>query len=379
MKLNGFWKTEKEKEAENFLKQTNHSPEDLKELGRRKRQKIDVALNMTRRRFLRLAASGSGLTFILGSGLYGLYEYLSREENTENLNKKDINNINKEKSETDTDQISENSEFLDPAEVREIYNQGFDMIMNSIPDTPPEGANFFAAFLSTVKLFRKNMTRWVELQGDSYIALEDGFKNFAWLCAMPPDSQHTRDMIYTLQLDPKPENNILKIKPAAITKTWAGLGLIHELSHLFDRVLHLESPTSRGEEFFMGELRAFMAELGAANHHTKGKFSLGMGQVLDKYNISGSADLYKKIHSGDEIIFEKINEHLDPIITEERALSLDERGLRNGFYQIVLGFEAINKENNVENDYPGELRNEYLKVIKYIYQNQGQICEQKTN
>jgi hypothetical protein len=51
------------------------------------------------------------------------------------------------------------------------------------------------------------------------------------------------------------------MKPARLTRIWAGLGQLHEVGHLHDWAEGGESPNSSGREWAGGEIRAHRVEL----------------------------------------------------------------------------------------------------------------------
>lgn len=214
------------------------------------------------------------------------------------------------------------------AELRNLYDRGFEQVIGSLM----EGDSAINRPLFELRRFRDESVGWAELRGSAFYALEDGYRSGGWLVVVPPGHDLLSRMQSTLQLDPNPQLNVILIKPEGVTELWAGLFLIHELSHLADRALGAESPEPDVEEYLMGELRAFGLEMMAANGVTRGDFYRRLDRVLDEWQAGSVEEFVHRVRSMTVADVEKISA---PVLSE-LAASDAERRLRNGFYSVAL-------------------------------------------
>ena len=108
--------------------------------------------------------------------------------------------------------------------------------------------------------------------------------------------------------------------------------LVHQLSHLSDRVHHVEKAGATGTEFLAGERRAFELEMMAANLVSRGALARKLDELLEAWHP----------HSLDEVVELglKMGEHdlhaLDETILAGISQSEHEAGMRNGFFLAAL-------------------------------------------
>lgn len=214
------------------------------------------------------------------------------------------------------------------SELRNLYDRGFDQVIGSLI----EGDSAINRPLFELRRFRDESVGWAELRGSAFYALEDGYRSGGWLVVVPPGHDLLSRMQSTLQLDPNPQLNVILIKPERVTELWAGLFLIHELSHLADRALGAESPEPDVEEYLMGELRAFGLEMMAANGVTRGDFYRRLDRVLDEWQAGSVEEFVHRVRSMTVADVEKISA---PVLSELAASDAEHR-LRNGFYSAAL-------------------------------------------
>lgn len=297
-------------------------------------EQVENLAKISRRRFFRESGKVAGLlaTGTLANALISCKEV-------------DMNNDTNDKTaEPDIDlpdliEIGEERVLLSPKEVRSTYNNGFDLITKGV-DPSDKGD------LAEIIKFKQRLTAWAEIRGYGEIfAMENGFTGNAWLGAISPDSPMADSPGSMVSVDNNPSVNLLRIKPEKITPEWAGIILVHELSHLRDRLLGLEpvfQPTR--DEWLGGEVSAYSVEIDAINHFSKGYFKEVLLDLLLQLNSKTVEDVMN-LQNSHENVWNGIHYNLDQTIALIRPLSNAEAGVRHSLYEFALCFEVIDKQN----------------------------------
>ncbi len=209
-------------------------------------------------------------------------------------------------------------------EVRSSFDRGYEIIAGLV------GANRDPryAYVRELVSFRKAYVRWAEISGDAYRALEDGSVGGAWLVVVPRDNALNESMTAALQVNEGDDFIVLHIKQERISDQWAGLFLVHELSHLLDLLSGREPPNAPREQFLIGELRACAAELTAARLFSDGSFEAEIDLLLEKLKPASMEDLYRKLGETDAREFLPLDKALGGVNPESDV----ELSLRLGFY-----------------------------------------------
>lgn len=242
---------------------------------------------------------------------------------------------------------------ISPEKIRSIYDRGFGLIMGSVPD---QNDRFNAEKLREIEKFRRSLVDWVEIRGDGYYPLKSGFRKPAYMAVIPPNHYLLDENGPLLQMDSAHGNNVLKIRPYNIAPEWAGIGLIHELSHLRDRALQLEAEHPSRREWLEGELESYELEIDGMNHFTKGRFKNALLAQIEQFNLESTDDV------GFNQDWDRILLNLDQATTGKPPLSMAEAGNRQALYMFALVFEIINS-GDFEN---GEKRTLKIAAIEKI-------------
>lgn len=230
---------------------------------------------------------------------------------------------------------------VSPAQQRVNFDKGFEIIMGDIPHRTDDPN---LKQLSEIRQFRDTMVMWVGLRGNAYYALENGHRGMAGLAVVPPGHDLAKGEPNMVELDPSPENNILKIQPQKITPEWAGILLVHELSHLQDRAYDLEPRQPTREEWLGGEVDAYMIEVKAIDHFTQGAFEKAVKEQIKRFNLTVDK-VFTMPHSHQKGEWGKIMASLNATITSKPSLGPGEEGARCTLFQLAICFEIIDSQN----------------------------------
>lgn len=216
---------------------------------------------------------------------------------------------------------------------RAQYENGFSLVMKSLPvDSPDET-------LSKLKVFKEKYVRWARVGKEEYYPLESGFKNGAWMAIIPPNHVLAQKETNTLKVDAAPNMTVLRIRPDKVTEVWAGIFLIHELTHLADLVFKVEPPNPARDQFLVGEARAYTLESRAVNLMSRGNFERQLDVTLKAWKIATPKALVGKLMT---LSYEDIAD-LDGVIKSEIPKSNEEASLRLGFYAAALLVRYLDK------------------------------------
>ncbi len=248
-------------------------------------------------------------------------------------------------------------EILPEDKVREIYNRGFESVMQNIPATDTAAHQHVEVqALSQLKAFRQDFVRWAALEGDQYVSLEENNSNGGWMAVVPmnhPRIPHTN----LAGLDP--EQPVIQLKPSPITPTWAGIILTHELGHLLDRISGVEPVGADKEEFLKGEIRGYILEGLLIHHLSGGKFVAELEQLTKEYKLTTPESVAALLSTP---LFDVLAERLDKTLPDAKCRSPHERAARNGFYLVALSFQTVDNEAIP----PKERMHRYLNIIAAV-------------
>lgn len=242
--------------------------------------------------------------------------------------------------------------FEDLNKARKTYDEGFAVVLGEIPETPSPKDSLEIKALSKLKEFRKKLVRWAEAQGERIIALEKGSLGGAWLVIFPPGHPAVSPDEPFLAIDPNPtpaDMNLLRVQPYRISREWAGIVKVHELSHLMDRAFHIEPKQPNREQFLAGEVRAYFLEIAATNSFTHGIFREALRTTIQNMRWNSIEEIFLSFSAP---TIQDVIGPLDETISNSPAESSGERSLRDGFYRIALGFEFIRMKFPAEQQIP---------------------------
>lgn len=298
------------------------------DLGRRNAQKLEAARKTIREHFLKRVLATVGSLGVAAATVAGVLYFKSPSSQDNSVASSAPPQENPHHTAPEKPQ-----EYLPEAAVRSIYDAGFDMLMRNVPDARENTTDEASLVLSVFKKFRKDHVRWATLQGDSINSLEEGNKSGAWVAVIPKDNP-LMGQSHPVMKSNRPDMNLLTIKPIAITPEWAGMILLHELVHLYDRMSGYEPKRPSRREYLEGETRAYMIEISGANRITNHQFSRAVRAFVVKHRIRSvdqAFEVYRREGFGD----------LNAVVTPTPAQGLDEQAMREGLYMQAILIESL--------------------------------------
>lgn len=121
----------------------------------------------------------------------------------------------------------------------------------------------------------------------------------------------------------------VNVRRVGMTDIWAGLGLFHELSHVFDFQSGIEPRIPTRAQFLDGEVRAYQLEMAMLDELTSGRLTSGLAELVD-----GPLDPQWLLTSGWELSAQL--QAITAVPGEEPPASESERFMRDGFYRVAL-------------------------------------------
>ncbi len=331
--------TEEEKNA----RQTVETLSSKKNLSKQERSRLKKATETTKQRVQRLMTAG-GICLITGTAGAAGYA-MWRDDHQERTGSSQTSPDQKT-----ADPISASTgagEKIDspsPEKIHDLYERGFSRIMSKLPAESGKSQSPGIKILQDIKKFRDERVRWATIAGDTFYAQEYGTNNSAWLAVIPPGHQLNKTQDMTLSVSTNFGPPILTIKAAEISDEWAGLGLTHETSHLRDLTLGLEDRNAGRDEYLKGEVKAYEAEMAAADMISNGNFSKNLDSIIAKYGFRS----YQEVHdafTGKGDLVRQLNTGIDASISNAPVKSNNEREIRDGFYPIAIFYRTIDQNN----------------------------------
>lgn len=197
--------------------------------------------------------------------------------------------------------------------------------------------------------FHRKRVRWASLTMDGgMIAQEAGKIGDAWIFVVPPkhEMMQTQQSVHAMNYDNSGNNPYLSILPYKLTPKWAGLAIVHELSHLRDAVLKIEPGEGRTrDQYLEGEHRAYSVERALAFAYSDGKLQTALQSIV-RTALENQDDAVPalKILVGERL--PAICQSLDLALDPQEALSKQELSVRQGLYTMLIGFECARQVSN---------------------------------
>lgn len=269
----------------------------------------------------------------------------------------------------DDDYPAPENTFLPTADVRLNFKSGIDYILGQVYDSPRDGEHVSTPLLRGLKEFRKDHVRWAEIREDRNIfALEPGDAEGAWLTVIPSDSSLMNDKIPSC-ISVRAEKGLkdkpvwlMRVLPVGFTKEWAGIAGVHELEHLENLFSGKEPAKASRSEYVDGEIRAFTAEMGAADILSRGRFLKAIDSMIEVYQWTDFEQIKPILRTHPALILMARN--LDPYITTQQPLSQHEGGIRLAFYWMAT---ALRMAERTAAGNPELAHLNKIKVLEFAY------------
>jgi len=228
------------------------------------------------------------------------------------------------------------------------YQQGLAQTIPLIKDHPDPRLQQLAAFASQVKWRQVSTKQEIQQLAPGSV----------WFAVIDPQKINNH---YLLDIQ-VPWTNVAQIKPIGVSKTWAGIFLIHETSHLYDyygKIPHLK-PSPR--QIIESEVRAYQSEIKVINLVSQGKFSQKIQETLKVYGWGKEQEILRLYFTPNAPEMISIQNQLDN--TTCKTVSKEERMLRNVTYITALGFAWLEKNSqNPQEDKYKFIQSMYHQVL----------------
>lgn len=244
------------------------------------------------------------------------------------------------------------TQFAGIEDAYETYRAGIARIMEIVPDDPDVQPSPLRK-LSEYKGIYKNLG-WSRVARDNTIyAMTPGHVPGYWVSFVELDHPGLKARGSTLHVELNKNNFVAVIvRPDKISERWAGIFLVHELSHAKE---DLEKRSSGGEA---SECNEYDLEKMMYNQITRNKFDGVLDEVLNAYSLSDVDELLGK---GAVRISDYLHE-IDHKMDEDVGLSIAETEMRHGFYLMAM---VLRLSERVGDDTDTKVKKVNKAIAKY--------------
>jgi hypothetical protein len=232
------------------------------------------------------------------------------------------------------------SQFKSVDEAYETYKSGIMKIMADIPDSITDRADPLHRLSMYKDLYIK--MGWSHIKSDNAIfSLTAGNRSACWVSFLDLDHPALKTRGNTLNAKVNKNGLVfIVIRPDKISDKWAGVFLLHELSHAKE---YMDIGHSDREKT---ELLAYELEKIAYNHITENLFDRVLDEVINIHNISYEGML-SQLDKKEVKHFSPVLHEIDEKMSEEFGQSIAEMEMRHGFYlmSIVLRLSEKNMDD----------------------------------
>lgn len=235
------------------------------------------------------------------------------------------------KDESDHPPMSQASEYLPPHEVMGLYKNSIETIFTSAAAVT-SGRTLDAQPVLAFKTLFDSMI-WAQIGNDHIvIALNSGNLGKSIFAILTPDNEELKIPGATLHASHNPKYNSVIIRPSPMSSKWAGVFLMHELSHV--RELNKGQNFSRGKT----EFHAYRVEMQALNIVTDGKYFEALDAALSQLAIGSVEEFVAFIKNKTDARKTSILSELEEKIAAftDWPASPQEREMRHGLNTVAL-------------------------------------------
>lgn len=233
--------------------------------------------------------------------------------------------------------------------LKSVYESGFNKVMAGVPDEPSQTGDLNNQLLAQIRNLKNYSMKWAYIDDENVIrAFESaGPYTKAWF-ALYLSPRYTSDKtVPPYAVSPRVQPLAIRIQPFEVTREWAGLFIIHEISHVMDQVLGLESADPSDQEYLSREVVAYRYETVAADQLSNRNFSRSLQKVLNECKITTTlqaAHFFRDISPCASRAFQELSD----IISPDQPKSEFERGLRKAFFTVALAFRIVDSKSSEE-------------------------------
>lgn len=226
--------------------------------------------------------------------------------------------------------------------LKDVYENGFNKIMREVPDEPSQAGELNHQLLTQIRRLKDDSMKWAYIDdSDMLRALESaGPETKAWFALYLSQRSAANKPMPPYAVTPGIQPIAIRIQPFDVTPEWAGLFIVHEISHVLDQVRGLESDSPSTQEYLDREVVAYRYEMVAADELSKRNFTRSLHKVIKDCKFKTPAEavgIFKNNSPCANHAFQELSE----TISAERPKSEYERGLRKAFFSVALAFNIV--------------------------------------
>lgn len=172
---------------------------------------------------------------------------------------------------------------------------------------------------------------WGHLQDDGTMsALSNGSRSGVWVIVVDPGNPRLEQVGPTMTTVDESGITVIMVRPDLLTERWAGIFLIHEMSHALD---HRDAPDKNGCAL---EFDAYRVERETFNRLTEARFDKILDAEITQQGYTSVGDLLRALNHPSQDEFAAVLDSIERKLSEPEALSAAEREMRDGFFLMSL-------------------------------------------
>lgn len=222
-----------------------------------------------------------------------------------------------------------------------VYRQGWIATMNQLSESgthPKRISPRLGKMLSDIR----PVMAWGHLQQDDIMsALSNGSRNGIWVIVIDPGHPRLEQAGPTMRTIDENGITVIMVRPDLLTARWAGIFLVHEMSHALDQ---REAPDKNGCAL---EFDAYRVEREALNRLTEGRFDRILDVEIGRQGYANAGDVLRQLSQPSQDAFAQVLDSIERALSEPAALSSAEREMRDGFYLMSL-IDRVNEKANLD-------------------------------
>lgn len=231
-----------------------------------------------------------------------------------------------------------------------IYKDGIQKIMATLPDVADENNPLFPLVIIRDRVYSKMSWGYIDVNG-SMIALEDGSRSGSWVMFYKENHPALKQRNNTLSTMTQGSIVTVVVRPDLISERWAGIFMVHEMSHVLERMYKTKIQPHESEYY------AYTVEKIAYNYLSNGNLDKVLDEFLHRNNILNHQALIE-LAKQPENFKNKIKYEIDQPLDEKNSMSLTENEMRSSFYLMALSIRI--GENN---DYDEQKNIDGLNIL----------------
>lgn len=250
---------------------------------------------------------------------------------------------------------------LSPMETKKQFDEGMQRIFAGAEKgfAKSDSSAEWTAALGQVERMRNFYAKdvgWGEERDGMIRSMESRGVPKSWCVALSPESPRCGPEGHILSVNK--ENGLLRllIQPWQIDDRWAGLFMIHELTHM-ERMANGTYVKGGATEYANEELIAYQTEYLTAMAMTEGKLERWLDAAIATHGVTGTDDIISRVP------MLTLSQDLDALSGCKPPKNPGDASLRGGFYTVAM---ALRLHEKLSRD-PMERTEKNLTFIKRLY------------